>query len=686
MKKDVQMSSSKKVDEDKIKSSHLKLLVCIENKSFRSYLEHKFSKILKFEAIFIDKSSIANAIAENPKAILILQSEIEEYQLLEIAARLKRVFAGEIKIIFLSLEYNLHQEASTIVDKFVQFPVAIEELLSIADSIYSPQKKVLLIDDSKLVHRTIVADLIGAGFEVFQAYDGEEGYEKAIENLPGIIICDIEMPRMNGYETCKAIRKTQSLVDTHIIMSSTLGSAADQRRGFEVGVDEYITKPVVVSDLVNRINNVFNSSASGRENILLLSSEDSLSKGMVKSLVHQGFNAKIVKTIKSAIKSLSKVSCDLIISEIEPLDGSIIDLFNELRLLGKNNLPEVLIMTSRESDADAKMALNSGATGVVTKPFTMEGLLAVVERTLADRRSRKEKEQLARYVSKASMRVAIEKTILGPGEDKARADKKLASVFFSDIANFTARCERYTAKEIVEQINLLFEVITKVIIRNNGDIDKFIGDACMAFWLDEFTTSSSSAVLQSIIEMQREIEQMNHEHPLLRDDPITVRMGANTGEVILCDIGAAEARVDLTIIGDTVNAAARLESASKQYGVTNLISENTFFESGNQFAARLIDKVRVKGKSQPLVCYELLGLNENLSEPKKELKQRFDLGFLKYQNGNFDEAYDYFLEASKIEVGQDEATSPSKIYLTRCEKLMENPPSNWDGIWSLDEK
>ena len=181
---------------------------------------------------------------------------------------------------------------------------------------------------------------------------------------------------------------------------------------------------------------------------------------------------RFTPSCKSAIKSLSKVSCDLIISEIEPLDGSIIDLFNELRLLGKKNLPEVLIMTSRESDADAKMALNSGATGVVTKPFTMEGLLAVVERTLADRRSRKEKEQLARYVSKASMRVAIEKTILGPGEDKARADKKLASVFFSDIANFTARCERYTAKEIVEQINLLFEVITKVIIRNNGDIDK----------------------------------------------------------------------------------------------------------------------------------------------------------------------------------------------------------------------
>ena len=663
-----------------------KFIICIENESYRKYLEQSLTMIGENSALFIDKKNIPNAVAENKDVILLLQSDNEEYELIEIATKLKRVFSNEIKIIFLSLDYQINQEVSAVVDKFLQFPLSVDDLMAASLEIASPLKKVLLIDDSKLVHKTIVDDLEEAGFEVYQAFDGQEGYEKAVECKPAVIICDIEMPRMNGYEVCESIRNNELLADTHIIISSTLGSARDQKKGFQVGVDEYITKPVIISELIDRIDKVFSRASSGRESILLLDKNSRFARNMSKSLSQQGFGTRTAGSIKDALKSLNRISCDLIIAELEPDDGTIIDLFHELGGLDKNNSPDVLIVVPKDGQSDARMVLNAGAAGVLSKPFTNDALLAQVERALADRRSRREKEQLGRYVSKASMRMAIEKAILGSDDKQTRADRKSASVFFSDIANFTARCERYSPKEIVEQINLLFEVMTRVIMTNQGDIDKFIGDACMAFWLDEIAESSSEAVMLSILEMQQQIAVMNADHPLLSKDPIVVRMAANTGEVILCDLGAADARVDLTIIGDTVNIAARFESACKQYGLTNLVTEETVRGNMDKFLLRIIDKVRVKGKNEPLNCYEILSIKGAETKNLTKLKENFESGFVDYQNGDFHKAVSSFKKASKYEQDTAASLTPSSLYISRCEHLINNPPSEWSGFWSLTEK
>ena len=124
---------------------------------------------------------------------------------------------------------------------------------------------------------------------------------------------------------------------------------------------------------------------------------------------------------------------------------------------------------------------------------------------------------------------------------------------------------------IVKQVNTLFETMTRVMMENEGDIDKFMGDACMSFWLVEQTEDVAKNVMDTIISLKNEIIDMNKNNDLFKEDPIIIRIGINAGDVILCDIGAENARIDLTIIGDSVNIAARLESASAHYGVENLI-------------------------------------------------------------------------------------------------------------------
>ena len=662
------------------------IILHVENALFRQFLEEKLAAEGR-AFCSVDRAALAEAISQAPDGALILQSDSDEFGLIEIAARLKRLFADRFRIVFLSVDYKIASHTDGVVDAFVQFPVAISELLDVADARNDASRRVLLIDDSRLVHSSIVGPLVEAGFEVFQAFDGQEGVELARQLRPRLIICDIEMPRLNGFEACAAIRKSPECADAHIIMSSTLGSAADQQRGFEAGVDEYITKPVVIDELIERLERALRHSSAGRENILILEKDEKLGKNIVKALKSHGFRAHHVSSIRDALRALNRISCDLVVSEINCSDGNIIDLFNGLRGLSPDRQPDVITMSTRDNSVDARMVANAGASGFLNKPFSADSLLAMVERSLAERRAQRERVQLQRYVSKASVRMALEKSVMSGDAAAARADLKTATIFFSDIVNFTSRCERYAPRDVVEQVNTLFDVMTRVIMKSDGDIDKFMGDACMAFWLDDGRGSSTKKAVDSVLAMRHALRQMNETSQRLSADPIAIRIGINTGDVILCDIGAVEARVDLTIISDAVNVAARFESASKQYGVDNLISELTLAPIKDYYATRIIDRVRVKGKSSAVGCYELFDFIGSVSARDKELIGTFECGFQEYSNGNFEAALRKFNESAQLEsVGLSASVNPSRLYMNRCRQLLEVEPKDWDGVWSLSEK
>lgn len=662
------------------------VILCIEHPIYRHYLELEF-KAKSYPYVSVERETLVSAIAENPGAILLLQSDGAELQLIEMGSKLKRLFGDEIGILLFSADYRTDDEAGAAIDSFLQYPIRFEHVQDAISALESRSRRILVIDDSKLVHNVLVPPLQEEGYVVHEAFDGEEGLTMARTLEPDLIICDIEMPKMNGFEVCAAIRASEAVADTYIIMSSTLGSAADQQKGFEAGVDEYITKPVIIPELIDRIKKIFKSARTGRESVLVVENDEAVVKNVAKSLLKQGFTTRTAASIRECMKVLRRVPHDLIIAQIDLTDGSIIDLFHALETLAEGQRPDVLIMTSRDSTADAKMVMNAGAAGVISKPFTNDSLLALVERTLADRRAAHEKAELQKYVSQASLRMALEKSVLSVDANSARAYRKNATIFFSDVAGFTSRCEKYAPKEIVTQINCMFDVMTRVIMRHKGDIDKFIGDACMAYWLDDDPMVSAERALRAMLDIKRELAEMNRNDPTLMVDPIGIRVGLNTGEVILCDIGAADARIDLTIIGDPVNVAARFESAGKQYGLDNLVSVATIGPLLNQFGARLIDKVKVKGKNEPLGCYEVFGLRDQLTEPQTHLIETFNKAMASYQVGAFEEALELFTATAALEEKQgDGVLNPSTLYQERCRQLLETPPENWDGVWTLTSK
>jgi DNA-binding response OmpR family regulator len=662
-----------------------KLIFCIENKDFKEYLKAINDKTDE-QIKFLDIENVPRSVAENPDATLVLQSDVNENIFFDIGKKLKGVFFKELKVIFLSFDYIIKADALKGFSSFIQAPCSLDVIIEEANRLNDNRKRILLIDDSKLVHKNLVGALKEKGFIVEQAFNGQEGVETALSTKPDLVICDIEMPVMNGFEACAEIRNNTATQDCYIIMSSTLKSAEDQKKGFAAGVDEYMPKPVIFDDLLERINRSFALQSVLREKILIIDQDEYQAENISNYLNKQGFSTRTCTGISDAQRLLKKFSSDLIISSTSLKDGSIIDVDKICKSEHTNSDLAFIGLVDQDNEGDRRMALNAGAKDTVATPPTAEALAAVVERTVAEIRTERERDQFQRYVSKASFQSALEKSVLSELSLPSRAEKRQAIVFFLDIAQFTGRCEKYAPEEIVSQINNMFESITEIITKNDGDIDKFMGDACMSFWFDEGENQNHDKCLLSILEIQKAIKELNESDPIMKEDPLKVRMGLNSGDVILCDIGAAKARVDLTMIGDAVNIAARLETACSQYYIDNLVSDSVAKDAHDNFSLRIIDRIKVYGKETPVAVYEIINKVENTSQEEKDLIAHFEKGFDAYTKGKFSVGLKHFQKAKPLEIDRGYPSTPSDVYISRCKILDKTPPEDWDGTWTLESK
>ena len=179
-----------------------------------------------------------------------------------------------------------------------------------------------------------------------------------------------------------------------------------------------------------------------------------------------------------------------------------------------------------------------------------------------------------------------------------------------------------------------------------------------------------------------------------------MRIGINSGEIVVGNMGS-RMRMNYTMMGDSVNLAARLEAAAKQYGIYTAVSEYTLNmeyinEDGekdrafNHVDARYIDNIKVVGKSEPVKLYELCTMKGGLTEPEKELFNLFNQGIQYYLKMQWGAAIDCFRESLKFERFPKSETTPSEVYIKRCEQYLEHPPvkpgEEWDGIFVMTEK
>jgi adenylate cyclase len=276
-----------------------------------------------------------------------------------------------------------------------------------------------------------------------------------------------------------------------------------------------------------------------------------------------------------------------------------------------------------------------------------------------------------------------------PDRVKMGGERRVISVLFTDLKNFTGFSESVSPDLLSRVITEYLNAMVEIVFKHGGTVDKFIGDAIMAFWNAPLDVPDHAyRACAAALEMQARLAKLGDKWEAEGLPRHFMRVGINTGPVSVGNMGTSQ-RFSYTALGDTVNLGARLEPLNNEYGTSVCISQATFDEAGGRekFLVRFLDLVAVKGKTEPVPVYELIGKSEDavLYEQYRPILEPYHRAMVLYQARQFDQAYTLFHRA--MEATGNGPDAPSAVYVERCEELSKAPPvSDWDGVYVMHHK
>ena len=279
----------------------------------------------------------------------------------------------------------------------------------------------------------------------------------------------------------------------------------------------------------------------------------------------------------------------------------------------------------------------------------------------------------------------ISQLIDNPDYLKLGGEKKLLTAMFTDVKGFSSISEKLDPTDLVKLLNDYLTAMSDIILDLQGTIDKYEGDAIISFFGApvEFNDHAAHACLAAV-RMKKVEEELNRSFAEQKrtPSPLLTRIGINTGEMVVGNMGTAR-KMDYTMMGNSVNLAARLEGVNKQYGTWKLISHYTYGHASNKIFVRKLDQVRVVGINEPVQLYELLDEKSEVKDQIQDLVDIFHKGLEKFQQQDWKGADELFRRALKVSPDD----GPAKTYVKRCSDFTKNPPpKNWDGVFNLTSK
>lgn len=285
-----------------------------------------------------------------------------------------------------------------------------------------------------------------------------------------------------------------------------------------------------------------------------------------------------------------------------------------------------------------------------------------------------------RYIKRAFSQylhpAVIEQLMRQPERLRLGGEKRELSILFADLQGFTTLSERLDPELLTRLLNEYLTAMTDIIMGAGGTIDKYEGDAILAFWNAPLSQADhANLAVRASIACQEKLAGLRPVFAERFGCDLFMRVGINTGTVLVGNLGSSQ-RFDYSILGDGVNIAARLEGVNKEFGTPILISQATRGRLAADIAVREVGRVRVVGRQEPIQVYEPLSQVVALTS---EQVAAFEQGLARYYGGDFAEALECFTPLAEFD-------EPSARYLARCRTLLANPPLAWDGVWTMSSK
>ncbi len=581
-----------------------------------------------------------------------------------------------------------------------------------------PQKKiVLIIDDHATNIRVLIETLKIHGFETITARHGAMGIRRAQFSEPDLILLDIKMPEMDGYEVCERLKADEKTRHIPVIFISALSETFDKIKGFSVGGIDYVTKPFEEIEVLARINthlSIHNlqkqltaqnaqlqheiANCERMERALQESEKqfqgyfDSALVGLAITSLEKGWiyaNTSICKMLGYSLEELKKISWveltypdDLAadVDQFEQLlagkidgytmdkrlirkDGSILYSFISVTARYKTDGSIDHIVATIQDITERKQAENKLHQQNEQLKIQNEQLDAFA--TELEKLQRKKLYQLnqayERFVPHQFLSLLGKESVIDINlGDQVEQEM---TILFSDIRGFTSISEQMSPQDNFDFLNTYVGQMEPIIHQYQGIIDKYIGDAIMAL----FPLSADDAI-NSAIAMLKKLVKYNKILQTAGLPKIQIGIGIHTGSMMLGTIGGQN-RMDTTVISDAVNIASRLESLTKTYGNPLLISEATYLKLADisKYHIRFLDRVKVKGKSEYVKIFEVFtAAPQKMRAGKLATLNQFEKAVHLYQQQNFGKAQELFQAC----LSQNPEDATAKIYVQRCQQFL----------------
>ncbi len=318
----------------------------------------------------------------------------------------------------------------------------------------------------------------------------------------------------------------------------------------------------------------------------------------------------------------------------------------------------------------------------LASPLLLIALLFTVHMTYGFFIESRGKRQLAMTFGQYIPPELVDEMVQTSAEFSMEGESREMTVLFSDVRGFTTISEGLDPKQLTQLMNALLTPMTRVIHKNRGTIDKYMGDAIMSFWgapLDD--PEHARHALYAAFDMMQELKIMQKEFAEKGWPPVNIGIGLNTGVMNVGNMGS-EFRVAYTVLGDAVNLGSRLEGLTKAYGVNIIVSESTR-DAVEEFAFRELDLVRVKGKNEPVAIFEPIGHKNDITREQTAELTSYKQALLAFRKQDWDNAEMMFFNLSR--------SYPDRFlyqeYLNRVATYRKNPPGeDWDGVYTHTSK
>jgi len=479
-------------------------------------------------------------------------------------------------------------------------PFSKTQFNAVTRNILKEIRQVLIATPSVKEISVLYKELVTVGYEVYIVQNVEEMLELTRRIIPDLILCNEILEDLTAVDVCKQLQEQPAIKTIPLMVLAKDCKAEVIEAYLDAGARNVLFLPLNMNKAMSKISVVAPPPQKGRRLRALVIDDSSMVRNLICTMFkHLGYLVVTAVNGKEGLTAALKFKPDIITCDYDmPVMSGWEFCVAASRDDSINYIP-IIMVTARGANVDKQKGKVLGIAGYLTKPFNEADLTKSIAGAVAAAKLRMEREALSKYISTDTLKNVSD--VIDGVKEKTPEDKFI-TIFFSDIRSFTPKCERLGAAEIVSLLNSYFTKMIKVLQKNNAIIDKLIGDAIVARFDSGFPEKDALDAARAALQMLAALDEFNKDSL----EPIEIRIGINSGNVILGNIGSDGYRLDYTMIGDNVNIAQRLESQAPVQGC--LLASSTYSLIKNLVDVGGICEFALKGKKEKVEAYSLLGL------------------------------------------------------------------------------